>query len=411
MAQNKVMKLWTAFVTVFLALCTALGLITTTAAAAVPQTEPTRNSTHGAATPPAMSPGYSPWSYAKDLPPTMKQRIRAEAHGKTPSCRHRAAHGHRRGHPAADAASAVDPAADTACDSAASPDEHCHAPPALTEPSARHRRPPRPPQSTFHAFSRTSLTERRSCVHAPEKRLPQAPQPDTAGGPYPSKAPDRVPVEGLRAGGANRMSPAVVSTTDARRVGIRVDAEPAGSHLSALSRRRNASTVDRNRGASADALPIRLRRPPCRRASASQGGHSACPQLSDTPVLDTLAAMTVDSLERCGLAPDRLILTRIAALAASDAPADLLRRPHRPRPQGQPDCRPGAGCSGRRRPHRGHGSRDDGGGQHRRGARHRHRGHRRRDRGRDPGLRRAWCPAGDKRPPTHVGWGSFRWWG
>ena len=41
---------------------------------------------------------------------------------------------------------------------------------------------------------------------------------------------------------------------------------------------------------------------------------------SDTPVLDTLAAMTVDSIERCGLAPDMLILTRIAALAASDAP-------------------------------------------------------------------------------------------
>ncbi|MFF3611583.1 carboxymuconolactone decarboxylase family protein [Streptomyces sp. NPDC002580] len=41
---------------------------------------------------------------------------------------------------------------------------------------------------------------------------------------------------------------------------------------------------------------------------------------SETPVLDTLAAMTVDSLERCGLPPDTLILTRIAALAASDAP-------------------------------------------------------------------------------------------
>ncbi|WP_326787819.1 MULTISPECIES: carboxymuconolactone decarboxylase family protein [unclassified Streptomyces] len=41
---------------------------------------------------------------------------------------------------------------------------------------------------------------------------------------------------------------------------------------------------------------------------------------SETPVLDTLAAMTVDSIERCGLAPDMLLLTRIAALAASDAP-------------------------------------------------------------------------------------------
>ncbi|MFF8513330.1 carboxymuconolactone decarboxylase family protein [Streptomyces sp. NPDC015492] len=41
---------------------------------------------------------------------------------------------------------------------------------------------------------------------------------------------------------------------------------------------------------------------------------------SETPVLDTLAAMTVDSVERCGLPPDMFLLTRIAALAASDAP-------------------------------------------------------------------------------------------
>ncbi|TPQ22008.1 carboxymuconolactone decarboxylase family protein [Streptomyces sporangiiformans] len=41
---------------------------------------------------------------------------------------------------------------------------------------------------------------------------------------------------------------------------------------------------------------------------------------SETPVLDTLAAMTIDSVERCGLAPDMFMLTRIAALAASDAP-------------------------------------------------------------------------------------------
>lgn len=42
---------------------------------------------------------------------------------------------------------------------------------------------------------------------------------------------------------------------------------------------------------------------------------------SDTPVLDTIAAMTVDSIERCGLDERTLILTRIAALAAMDAPA------------------------------------------------------------------------------------------
>lgn len=87
MTQNKVMKLWTVIVTAFLALCTTLGLITTTAAAAVPQAIAPRN-TEVAATTPAVS----PWalSFSRALPPTMKQRIRAEAHGSSPSCRHRA---------------------------------------------------------------------------------------------------------------------------------------------------------------------------------------------------------------------------------------------------------------------------------------------------------------------------------
>ncbi|MFE0509389.1 carboxymuconolactone decarboxylase, partial [Streptomyces sp. NPDC058964] len=42
---------------------------------------------------------------------------------------------------------------------------------------------------------------------------------------------------------------------------------------------------------------------------------------SETPVLDTLAAMTVDSIERCGMDEGSLVLTRIAALVAMDAPA------------------------------------------------------------------------------------------
>ncbi|GAA2875196.1 DUF6344 domain-containing protein [Streptomyces mexicanus] len=89
MDQHKVMKLWTAIVTAFLALCTALGLITTTAATtatAAPQPEAAPKSTTRV---PAQT--TSPWSrvHARSLPPTMKQRIRAEAHGKTPSCRHR----------------------------------------------------------------------------------------------------------------------------------------------------------------------------------------------------------------------------------------------------------------------------------------------------------------------------------
>ncbi|WP_405588062.1 carboxymuconolactone decarboxylase [Streptomyces sp. NBC_01092] len=42
---------------------------------------------------------------------------------------------------------------------------------------------------------------------------------------------------------------------------------------------------------------------------------------SETPVLDTIAAMTIDSLERCHMDDRTLILTRLAALVAMDAPA------------------------------------------------------------------------------------------
>ncbi|KAB1986652.1 DUF6344 domain-containing protein [Streptomyces triticiradicis] len=99
MPQSKVMKLWAAIVTAFLALCTTLGLVTTTAAAAVPQAGPARNSKTPAAAPAvAPAPLLGPWSYSRALPPTMKQRIRAEAHGSSPSCRHRApADGHAAG--------------------------------------------------------------------------------------------------------------------------------------------------------------------------------------------------------------------------------------------------------------------------------------------------------------------------
>jgi Na+/H+-dicarboxylate symporter len=40
----------------------------------------------------------------------------------------------------------------------------------------------------------------------------------------------------------------------------------------------------------------------------------------DTPLLDTLAAMTAASLESCSLEPRELMLARIAALAAAGAP-------------------------------------------------------------------------------------------
>ncbi len=87
MARNKVMKLWNAVVTAFLALCTTLGLITTTASAAVPQTEKARNSDSASTAAEPTAPLWS-WSLIRALPPTMKQRIHAEAHGKSPGCRH-----------------------------------------------------------------------------------------------------------------------------------------------------------------------------------------------------------------------------------------------------------------------------------------------------------------------------------
>ncbi len=42
---------------------------------------------------------------------------------------------------------------------------------------------------------------------------------------------------------------------------------------------------------------------------------------SSTPVLDTVAAMTAESLARCGLDENSLLAVRLAALAAVDAPA------------------------------------------------------------------------------------------
>ncbi|MFD5820662.1 DUF6344 domain-containing protein [Streptomyces sp. NPDC127038] len=90
MTQNKVMKLWSAIVTAFLALCTTLGLVTTAAAAAVPQAGPARN-TEASVAAAAIAPAPASWTRPSDraLPPTMKQRIRAEAHGSSPSCRQR----------------------------------------------------------------------------------------------------------------------------------------------------------------------------------------------------------------------------------------------------------------------------------------------------------------------------------
>ena len=44
------------------------------------------------------------------------------------------------------------------------------------------------------------------------------------------------------------------------------------------------------------------------------------PEVTDTPVLDLLASMTADSIEATTLDPDKIMLVRIAALVAMDAP-------------------------------------------------------------------------------------------
>ncbi|MFI0964307.1 DUF6344 domain-containing protein [Streptomyces sp. NPDC021080] len=102
MTQNKVMKLWSAIVTAFLALCTTLGLVTTAAAAAVPQAGPARNTETSVAAPATVpAPATRAWSHSRALPPTMKQRIHAEAHGSSPACRHRTPAGDDTADPAA----------------------------------------------------------------------------------------------------------------------------------------------------------------------------------------------------------------------------------------------------------------------------------------------------------------------
>ncbi|WP_208853119.1 DUF6344 domain-containing protein [Streptomyces albofaciens] len=120
MAATKVTRLWAAFVTVIVKLLAALGFrtpaaVTATAATggtgAVPAPAPARTAVAGAgdgwAEPPAdgdtdgpadapggVDPRYDVpafalprMRYGRILPPTMKQRIRAEAHGAAPSSR------------------------------------------------------------------------------------------------------------------------------------------------------------------------------------------------------------------------------------------------------------------------------------------------------------------------------------
>ncbi|QNP64242.1 hypothetical protein IAG43_15920 [Streptomyces genisteinicus] len=100
MAALKVRNLWTAFVTAFFALLASVGLTTATATAATAQPavatpdEPARADVRTASgtTVPEQSRRTEPQRLpaargSRSLPPTMKQRIGAEAHGASPATR------------------------------------------------------------------------------------------------------------------------------------------------------------------------------------------------------------------------------------------------------------------------------------------------------------------------------------
>lgn len=98
MAAFKVRNLWTAFVTAFFALLASVGLTTAAAAASQPAVrtpdEPVkaRPQVSGAVLPAqsrrAATTRWLPTARDRSLPPTMKQRIGAEAHGASPATRH-----------------------------------------------------------------------------------------------------------------------------------------------------------------------------------------------------------------------------------------------------------------------------------------------------------------------------------
>ncbi|MFE9363578.1 DUF6344 domain-containing protein [Streptomyces sp. NPDC006978] len=115
MSTFKVKSIWTAFITAFFALLASLGLATAQATAA----EPTVTShEHTGANPATATTPSVRWTLPRDraLPPTMKQRIRAEAHGSSPATRQLSADTTDAAHPTDGARSAhsATPAGDSA---------------------------------------------------------------------------------------------------------------------------------------------------------------------------------------------------------------------------------------------------------------------------------------------------------
>lgn len=99
MATAKVKQFWTAFISVLFALLASVGLASTATAAQAPAVqqpeEPASTGvtaavtrTPAAAAVPAQRAHQWPVTRDLSLPPTIKQRISAEAHGSSPSVRH-----------------------------------------------------------------------------------------------------------------------------------------------------------------------------------------------------------------------------------------------------------------------------------------------------------------------------------
>lgn len=92
MSTYRAKNIWTAFITAFFALLAALGLAGSTASATEATVTEPATTTHehtGATAATATTPSVR-WTLPRDrsLPPTMKQRIHAEAHGSSPATRH-----------------------------------------------------------------------------------------------------------------------------------------------------------------------------------------------------------------------------------------------------------------------------------------------------------------------------------
>ncbi|MFD3531468.1 DUF6344 domain-containing protein [Streptomyces sp. NPDC058664] len=104
MATAKVKQFWTAFISVLFALLASVGLTGTAAAATQPAVQQPEEPAGPAAAPvareraalasvPAQRVHVWPLAGDRSLPPTIKQRIAAEAHGSSPAARHRSATG------------------------------------------------------------------------------------------------------------------------------------------------------------------------------------------------------------------------------------------------------------------------------------------------------------------------------